>query len=326
MDCNCDTSKLPKVLVNKAIPQPAFKGMTSPSDFFGTYSLSDKSFQTELSDSKEIFSNIYKKTCWEENLGAKNYNFHRFMAHKKVITEAPNTQISIVPIAPIMRPQTHNYGMLNFILIVLIFCAILLAWVRYSFSKYLNQISNSLFNYSETGKLYRDHNTMIDRVYFILNLVFIFTGGLLIYHLLNGRINSGLVNSTFGLYGISCLVLLVLFLSKYIINKSSGYILHQMRTFDEYQHSLFLYYKAMGMVLLPLTAILSFINPAYFNIVLYVSIGAISILYAVSIFRATKIMLQKGVLLFYWILYLCTIEFLPLLLLFKFIRTHYISL
>jgi hypothetical protein len=222
-----------------------------------------------------------------------------------------------------LRVQSNSFGytMDNFILVLIIFSFILLTWSKVFFGKYISQILRAAFNYSEAYKLYRDHNSIIDRFYWLLNIIFTISGGIFLFHLLKifkpEVFNYAQIFTVFGCFAF----ILVIYFSRYLISKIVGFLLNQQQTFNEFIHSIFVYLKVMGLALLPLVTIISFVPANYRPQFLILGTTIIFLLYIISIFRATSIMIKKGILLFYWILYLCTIEFLPIILLYKFVNS-----
>lgn len=316
MDVAIDSSKLPEVLHNPAVPVD-IRGKELINDIFSTYSLKYSS-RLEHDSENILYKTVSSTSDWEQALSTKNFTFQKYLSGKPIIHQK-NTFTEKKQIEPQQRVVATPMGMNNFIIAVLLFCFILLAWLKYSFSKYLQQISHSIINYSESVKLHHDHNALVDRVYFVLNLIFVFTGGLFIYNFLL-YINTDITGSPYMNYLLSCAFIIVILFYRIIMAKVGGFILKQKNIFEEFNHSNLLFYKATGIVLLPLTALLFFTKTEFHTFLLFVNLSIFLLFFIVSIFRASRIMLQKGVLLFYWILYLCTIEIIPLLLLLKYLN------
>lgn len=265
-------------------------------------------------------SDAYSCEPWQHVISVNNKIFSESIKNKPVfVTQKDTVKQEMVFGNQIFHKSDYPGLLNNTILLFLIVSFFLLAWVRVVFGKYLNQILRSLFTYSEAFKLFRDSNALIERVYIILNIIFIFSGGLFCFHILRTTSNF-MLESPFLLLSICFLFILTLYILRYFNNKLLGFILLQRQTFDEYLHNSFIYYKAVGLFLLPLTSIITFISSKHQFYFLVFGVFVISLLYLASIFRGTRIMLQKGILLFYWILYLCTMEFLPIALFYKVIK------
>jgi hypothetical protein len=82
-----------------------------------------------------------------------------------------------------------------------------------------------------------------------------------------------------------------------------------------------LYYKALGLVLLPIVTIHAIIAETNF-ITIWVMAALIVIMYVATVIRTIYLGNRKDISFFYLILYLCTLEILPLLLVFKLISAQ----
>jgi len=261
---------------------------------------------------------------WPEIISTQNNNCSVFF-NKKPVLISEKTEIAKNSFDhENIRIQSNSFGyfMDNFILILIIFSILLLAWSKVFFGKYISQVLRAAFNYSEAFKLFRDHNSIVDRFYLLLNIIFTISGGLFLFHLLKIAKPEIFSHNPFYVILVCFSFILAIYFSRYLINKIIGFLLNQRQLFDEFIHSIFIYLKVMGLALLPLVVVISFIDLNYRSIFLTFGAITISFLYIISIFRATRIMIKKGILIFYWILYLCTIEFLPIILFYKFIVTN----
>jgi hypothetical protein len=274
-------------------------------------------------DEKIPYSNSYELAPWADFVSSNNYLFTKNLKKKEayIYTEKDTVKTALYQYVNKQHSSNFKFFENNLLLVLLLTSFILLAWTKSQFGKYVTQILRAVLNYNDAYKLYRDQNALIDRVYFIVNVIFILSGGLYCYHLLYWFKPTLLQHRPFLIMMFCFSFILGLFFFRYVVNKVLGYVLQQFKTFDEYIHSSFIYYKAFGLFLLPLVSIISFISEKYRFVFIVFGIVIFFLLYFISIFRATRIMLQKGVLLFYWILYLCTVEFLPILLLYKFFNT-----
>jgi len=79
-----------------------------------------------------------------------------------------------------------------------------------------------------------------------------------------------------------------------------------------------LYYKALGLILLPIVTIHAVLTETNF-ITIWVMAALVVIMYIANVIRTIYLGIRKDISIFYLILYLCTLEILPLLLVFKLI-------
>jgi hypothetical protein len=285
--------------------------------------ISEKNNQYIKNDTSNLLL-MYKNFIfepWESSLKTTNLINKQFYIKEKIFNNFIPIKSSARIIFENTRWPNKNINSINDAIIFLILVSfVLLAWVKISYGKYLNQLLRSLVNYSEEAKLFRDQNAMINRLYFVLNIIFTITGGLFIFYAVNYINGKILLKSPFLILIGGMGIIIIIYLYKYFINKTFGFVIYKNQVFKEYLHSTFIFYKALGMFLLPLSFVLFVLTDHYRIWVLVICVLLIFMLYFTSIFRATRIMLQKGILLFYWILYLCIVEFLPIILLCKFLN------
>ena len=133
-----------------------------------------------------LYSNTYKTAPWEHLLSVKNLTFQKNLKDRRVFNT--DTSVSKATSIDFSKPSFHvkeyKNSENNTILILVLSSFILLAWIKFSFGKYISQLLRATFNYSDAYKLYRDYNTLIERVYWVLNIIFTLAGGLFCYHLL----------------------------------------------------------------------------------------------------------------------------------------------
>jgi hypothetical protein len=215
----------------------------------------------------------------------------------------------------------HNYPFNNFSLFMLVFSFAFLAFIKVTYQKYIRQIFSSVINYHDSYKLYRDHNANIDGFFMGLNLIFAIIGSFFVFKSFQYFNVSIWGYTNFNLL-LACLVIIVLmYLGRYLISKIIGLFFDKLDAFDEYLHNTFVFYKVAGLILLPLVSILMFIRAEIHVYLLITGFSIIFLLYVLSIIRGTRIMLKKDVLLLYWILYLCTLEIIPIFIAWRFIKT-----
>ena len=206
----------------------------------------------------------------------------------------------------------------DWLLVMVIFCLVMLAWLKLFYNKFLDQTMRSLLNFQLSAKLLRDQNMFQRRVAFILNLNFVLSGGMFIY-LLFGYLQFGIFPfGDFMSFILYSLVVAGLLLLRYIALHIVGHVFQKQREFREYLHEILLIYKNLGVYLIPLVFIIAYIQEDYRIYLFY--LGGMMLL-ASLILRLVKgfqLLVNKDVLIFYLILYLCTLEILPVLIIYRF--------
>jgi hypothetical protein len=111
------------------------------------------------------------------------------------------------------------------------------------------------------------------------------------------------------------------FTIKKVIYFLVGALTENKQEVQEYLFSITVYNRVLGLFLLPVTAIIAFVPLYQTETVLFAGLGIVIIFYLLSLIRGGQIFLKKHFSIFYLILYLCTLEFLPLLLIYNFLLT-----
>ncbi len=205
---------------------------------------------------------------------------------------------------------------------IIIGCLVLLAWLKLFYNKFLDQTIQSVANFQLSTKLLRDQNIFSRRVAFILNINFILSGSAFIYLMLGYfHIQFFLVSDILS-YFIYAGVLTGLMVLRYLTSHLIGHIFNRHSEFSEYLHQLLLIQKSLGIYLLILIISIAYIREDLRIYPIYLS-GLIVL--AAIVIRAGKglkiVLNNKDILIFYLILYLCTLEILPLLIFYKFVSS-----
>lgn len=193
---------------------------------------------------------------------------------------------------------------------------IIFASTRLFFNKYLSSVFSSLFNYTASSHLFRERGYSLVHGAFRLDLLFFLTTTTYLFQLF-----TFLGIQVFGLDGFKLFLLLFGFINglaitKYFMHRFIAFVAKDNSVLPEIIFTKYLFYKALGIFLLPIIVIHKLDSPYLQNFFVISSIISI-IFYLTSLARSLFIGFKKGVSIYYLILYLCTLEFLPMLLIWK---------
>jgi hypothetical protein len=199
---------------------------------------------------------------------------------------------------------------------VLLLSFLLFASVRLIFNKYLSQLIQSTINYSTFLRSFRERYFNLFHASFRLDLVFSLILGLFGYQFLNAyKISLG-ASKSYYTYLICVGVVIGYFISKKIVYYIIGVLTESRPEVQEYLFSMTVYNRVLGLFLMPVTATIAFVPLTQVEPILYAGLAVIAIFYLMSLIRGGKIFLKKHFSISYLILYLCTLEFLPLILIY----------
>jgi hypothetical protein len=216
-----------------------------------------------------------------------------------------------------IEPLTRTVVQYDWLTLFIIVCLGILAWVRYSYPRRLRQLFKSVYGRHHVNQLLREGNLTSERVTFGLGIVFIAGLSVAVFNLTGTRIA--------GLLGIRALPLVFLLITaaitilwflKLATIKAIGILFRAKSLSDEYLVSALIYSLAAGLVLFPLITAWHFMD---YKPLLYSIIGLLILVYCMRLIRSISVIGGSQTFsVVFIILYLCTLEILPLLAVYKF--------
>lgn len=254
------------------------------------------------------------------NIAEKTIDIH-FKTNDSIQNINAST-VSIPPVAKTRIPSgfegnTRIYDNNGWYIFVLLISISIFAWGKSLYQKYLLQVINSVYNYQISVQLFRDKNALFRNLSLILQVLCPINIGLLVYFLIDFYNFNHI--STFPLASIALysLIVFLFFKLKNILYKFLGVLFKVQEDFHEIQHHMNVFVQTIGIVLLPFIVSMPFIEDNlknYFLLALFLITGIFVLLF---FFRGFQIVSRKQVPIFFLILYLCAVEFLPVALLIK---------
>jgi len=196
-----------------------------------------------------------------------------------------------------------------------IFCGLaLFAIIKYNFGKNLKEAFQSLLNYRLTLRLFEERRESDRQAALLLNVLFSLVVGIFV----------SLIFPFFGanpLWGSQALSITffsaaawLLYLLKARIWRIMGVIFMAQSFSGIYINNMFLNNHVIGFMIFPIVAIIPYIPESAAHFAVYGVITFFALSYLLKLFRVFQIINDQNVSFFYFILYLCTLEILPLLL------------
>jgi hypothetical protein len=203
----------------------------------------------------------------------------------------------------------------DWITIVFLACLFVFAWLQVSYPKRLKQIFRAVAQPHYVNQLEREGNLFKERITLGLGFIYYTISSIFAYQLFSANLTIPSELNTFTLTGIIFIGLFFYQLLRSSIVYLSGIIFKTSEYARQYQLNVMIFNYSIGIVLFPVAIIAFYWN----NLVLLISGGIIiSLLLLYRLYRNFLTGLaNKNYNLFYLFLYLCTLEILPLLLLYK---------
>ncbi len=198
---------------------------------------------------------------------------------------------------------------------------ILLGWIifaslRSGFGKYLGQVFQSLVSFAAATKLYRERSYSNMFGSLRLSAIFALILPLSLYQIAKMYGVNLFGYTQIGLYLIIFVVVNSYFYLKQFLYRITGSIIMLKDETREAVFNMVLYNNVLGLVLLVLSTVHA-IASEFVVITQLLIAGAVLLFYVFSLFRTIYMWIRKGVSIFYLILYLCTLEILPILFVIK---------
>ncbi len=196
------------------------------------------------------------------------------------------------------------------------------AIVKLFFSKYLANLLTLFFRASMRQQQLREQVLQFPFPSLLLNVLFIFSGGLYGAFLMR-YYHYGPLESLWFHFQYIAVLLAGLYLLKYLIIKVVGWIFNRSRAADFYLFVVFMTNKIIGIFLLPFLTLIMFSGNVLTEIAITLSIIMICVFYIYR-FIGSYATLHKEIKIsgLYFILYLCAFEIAPLLLIYKVLVTY----
>jgi hypothetical protein len=215
--------------------------------------------------------------------------------------------------------ERESYDSMFYLLVLMLFY---FAVVKLFFGKYLTNLLTLFFRASMRQQQLREQVLQFPFPSLLLNNLFVISGGLYGAFLL--RFYGFRNPDDFWIYFLYCTVLLaVLYLLKYLLIRTTGWIFNISRTAETYLFVVFMTNKIIGIFLLPFLVLISFSGPVISEIAITLSIIMTGVFYVYRFLGAYSI-LHKEIKIsgLHFILYLCAFEIAPLLLIYKVLVTY----
>jgi Domain of unknown function (DUF4271) len=189
--------------------------------------------------------------------------------------------------------------------------------IRTVYSRYFTTMFRVFFNSSLRQSQLSDQllQAKLPSLYF--NLVFIIAGGLYVYFLLN-RLSRDNQQINWVLLGLCIAGFLIVYTTKFLVLKFMGWLTGYLDEANTYIFVVFLINKIVGICLIPIVVVIAFSEDAVVNAAIGISILLIGLLLLLRFFRSYGLLQHRlNVSRFHFLLYIFSLEILPLLIMYK---------
>jgi hypothetical protein len=218
-------------------------------------------------------------------------------------------------------PHGRNNIHLDWFLGIFLGVSMLFIWIRLFYGKYFDTLASAVSSFQMSSKLFRERNVLVRRVSIVLDFIYFVMLSVFIYESVIhfNWVNSGL--NQFNLYMLLLNIIIIYSLVRIALLRITAHLFMQRNLFSEYIHNTLVINKGTGIVLFPIVITAHYFPFPLISLVLVTGLSILILGVIWKTIRAYQIIRRKNVVLFYLILYLCTLEFLPLLIGYKVIMS-----
>lgn len=209
-----------------------------------------------------------------------------------------------------------NYVNTDWLTAIIFLGLILFASVRYAYAKYMEHLFLSLFNYPTSVRMFHDKNYPVFHGAFRLEAIFYIIISVFIFQALNFLKWENALLTPLNFLIVFGVVVFYFFCKKFVYLMLGSLFESTFET-REYLFNVDNFNRSLGLILLPIVILVSFSPSESPVFIVYAGIIVIALFNLMLLQRGIFILLKKQFSIFYLFLYLCTLEFLPLLLIYK---------
>ncbi|MEN9686826.1 MAG: hypothetical protein RLZZ28_2612 [Bacteroidota bacterium] len=242
------------------------------------------------------------KTGFKDTSSYRKYQAHAYLPLNKA------------PVFMLIDYHQHNSkDELFYLLVAIVF---VLAFIRAIFPKYFRNLFLLFFQTSIRQKQTRDQLLQDNLASLLINLLFVISMGLYFTLLIKYHNWSEAPFWWLALGSVS--ILTGIYLLKYLFLLFTGWVFNTAEAASSYIFVVFLVNKILGILIIPVLLIIAFSTPEIVTIAVTISFGLILLFFAYRYwisFAAIRNKLNVNAL--HFLLYLCAVELLPLVLIYK---------
>jgi hypothetical protein len=194
------------------------------------------------------------------------------------------------------------------------------AWTRKHYGTMLQQMVMASVNFQISSRMFKDNSQLQIQLDTILYVVYLFSFAfmLLLIQELAGLAPYGLQNFLLFLFNLGILTGFLMF--RLVSVTLTGYLFNRVQLYREHLYNEFIYNKLLGVGAIPVMILLSYTEGWLQQLTFWIAIVLIICVFAARLTRGVIFSLKKDISIFYMFLYLCALEIVPLLLLYRWLK------
>lgn len=207
--------------------------------------------------------------------------------------------------------ETQNLGFVSFVVLT-IGIILFITSLKFQFKNALS-IIQSFISIREARKSYQSRSLSFKRFALFSTVFYVLT--FTVFSILIAQRFAGNFVREFGIllsYFVFFLAILSLFFAKVFSWNVLGNISRNSELFNELKYNHLIFYTSFALAIFPLLVVASYADAVVSKVFIYLSIYLVIILLVQYIIRSLRLFLSYRVSFFFWFLYFCTLEMLPI--------------
>lgn len=261
-----------------------------------------------------VASEINTPKFYPINLYDKNYYTENFKIKAPVYIENDAFTEVKAPTKIYIKPRFQESNHFEWVFIPIFALVLALAFIRFFYRKFLSEYFQSTVFFFAANKQKKESNFLSGWISLSLDLIYFLSTSVFAVLFVNQKFDFEEIAFTpfeFTLYFFLGLIAFRLF--RYFCIKLLGILSDQKAEFDELFYHQLIFPRVFGIIAIPLIAILAYGKDIAQLICIYTFVFSFGLMTVFRIFRSLKVFLINGFSVFYFLLYLCALEILPVL-------------
>jgi len=194
------------------------------------------------------------------------------------------------------------------------------AWIRVYYGNIYAHTVQASTNFKVATRMFKDKSQLQNQLDNVLYTAYLLSLAYFLFF-----IEEKLKVVPYNLHGIllylfNLALLLGLFLARVVVINLLGSLFNQLDLFREYLYHTFIFNKLIGISILPLLLFVLYTTGALQTVFIWVTFSTLGVVIVMRIIRGAEFSFKKDISIFYMFLYLCALELVPLVLLYRWLE------
>lgn len=232
--------------------------------------------------------------------------------------------VKVLSTKKVIKPSKYYFeGSYDWLILLIVFLALLLAWIRIYYNKVIIRTFESTINQQSARKLIDEKSNILQKASAFLTGLYTLSSGLFIFEFLNFFHFNIFDIKGFKLFIFCILSVFIFYIIKSFFYWITGVLVKSERESQEFISNGNIFYKSIGIILLPLVSTIPYVPDYVAEILLYSGVALFIVSFIMRVIRGFVVSFRFRLSLFYSFLYFCALEILPVLYVYQFIRNIY---